>query len=66
MRLYDDQDSAKLVCYAMMGLVALFAFGVFAALPLFKGDDAWYSIPFLAIAALFIGYIQNRCVAMNE
>lgn len=66
MHLYDDHNSNRLVCYAMMGLVALFAFGIFAALPLVKGDEAWFSVPVLAIAALFIGYIQNRCTSMQE
>lgn len=61
MQSYNKDNTNKFFCYAMMGLVALIAFGMFATLPLLKGDEAWLSIPVLVAAALFIGFIQNRC-----
>lgn len=61
MHTYSKNKINKFICYAMMALVALIAFGVFAALPLLNGDEAWLSIPVIAAAAFFIGFIQHRC-----
>jgi len=66
MHLHDNENSKRSFCYAMMGLVALLAFGVFAALPLIKGDDAWLSVPVLLAAAFAIGYIQDHCGTMQK
>ncbi len=66
MQSYNKNKINKYLCYAMMGLVALIAFGMFATLPLLKGDEAWLSIPVLVAAAFFIGYIQNRCSSSED
>jgi len=66
MHSYSKHKINKFVCYAMMALVALIAFGIFAALPLLKGNEAWFSVPVIASAAFFIGFIQHRCNTSDD
>ena len=66
MKAYNHHNVNKFVCYSVMALIAILALGVFAALPLVKGNEAWLAIPALTAAAFFIGYIQNRCTASHD